>query len=181
MTLPIDRSISINEAMNSEYYNVRYLVTSITLYREDSLHVMVDQILTPIRDSFRDVNLRDLPDKSDHSKHFRKYKKILAGTSEIDHVEAANRSLGAAGLIGESGAEAIEARTRKTEWFRCISVTERIGKRLAAILKKNSALGDVLQVPCVARESSAYPLIVHLLHTIADELRNESKRPSEEI
>ncbi len=180
MTLPIDSSISINEAMNSELYNSSYHVTSMTRYKEDSLDVMIHQILEPIRQSLRDVNLKDLPDKSEHSKHFKKYRKILADASGIDHVETANRSLSAAGLIGELGVESIEARSRKTEWFRCISVAERIGKRLAVILKENSALGNVLQIPCVDRDSSAYPLVVHLLHSITAELAKEHKKSSEE-
>ncbi len=163
--------LPLNQALQSDCIHAECNEISLRNYTDSSVDDMISQIIKPILKTMQQLPKEGFPLKKKHVDSMKNYQKELKRVTEIDHTEVANRALGSKGIIGESGIDSIEARASKAEWRCCLNITERLGSRLGTIIKDNPDLGDVFSVPEVERESSIYPLVVHLLKSIDRELR----------
>ncbi len=161
--------ISINDALESDFFSSED-GENFQNYAPTSIDAMITQIITPILNQVAEIPTDRLPMKTKHMQSIRRYLKDLRKVTGIDHIEAANRSLDVRGIIGEDGDDAIELRGKKTEWNCCKNVSERLGARLAEIIKEDRELGNVFIVQ-IETENSSYPLVVHLLKSIKNKLK----------
>lgn len=161
--------MSISDALEDGFFSSVIGEDSQNNYNEGSIEAIIEQIIQPILKTFEQLPRGSIEDQTQHAKHIKGYKKDLRKVTQIDHTEAANRALDDRGIIGEADLNSIILRGRKTEWNCCLKVSERLGDRLAAIVKANPELGNVFTVQ-VDADSPSYPLVVHLLKSINKKL-----------